>query len=141
MSKIRTADGEDYPEAAGKHLADASALLMAHRPDGAAYLCGYVVECVLKTIVFLEGGDPHGHLQKLSPAALQLAGVPGAKTAKYFRAPATGHPMYTAPGGWAPALRYRPEKTVAPETAQSWFHEAEAIYTSTLVPMFLDGLI
>lgn len=47
-SKLALASGDDHPEAAAKHLADAAALMAAARPDGAAYLSGYVVERGLK---------------------------------------------------------------------------------------------
>ncbi len=56
MSRLRQSNGDDYPEAARKHLQDAVALLSAGRPDGAAYLAGYVVECALKTLLQIENG-------------------------------------------------------------------------------------
>ena len=56
MSRLKTVQGDDHPEAAGKHLLDAGALLAAGRADGAAYLSGYVVECSLKSIYQLETG-------------------------------------------------------------------------------------
>lgn len=49
MSRLKQANGDDYPEAALKHLQDADALVRGRRFDGAAYLAGYVVECALKT--------------------------------------------------------------------------------------------
>lgn len=42
---------DDHPEAAQKHLHDASALVEAARYDGAAYHAGYVVECCLKAVL------------------------------------------------------------------------------------------
>lgn len=49
MSRLKRPNGDDYPEAARKHLRDADALFRGGRFDGAAYLTGYVVECALKT--------------------------------------------------------------------------------------------
>ncbi len=142
MSKIRDAQtGDDYADAAGKHLADAVALFCAGRFDGAAYLSGYVVECALKTVIFLETGDPHGHLPHISPAATRLAALPGARTARYFRVPAAGHPMYGGPSAWAPGRRYWPPRPNAEAEATAFLQEAVEMYDSMLVPMALDGLV
>ena len=46
MSSLLQQNGDDYPEAAGKHIEDADLLLQAQRFDGAGYLTGYVVECL-----------------------------------------------------------------------------------------------
>ena len=54
MSNLKQPDGDDYPEAALKHLLDADTLLKGRRFDGAAYLSGYVVECALKTLIQVE---------------------------------------------------------------------------------------
>ena len=56
MSRLGQRNGDDYPDAARKHLEDAKVLLAGSRPDGAAYLAGYVVECALKTVVQLATG-------------------------------------------------------------------------------------
>lgn len=56
MSRLRQSNGDDYPEAAGKHLTDASVLVADDRHDGAAYLAGYVVECALKALIQMETG-------------------------------------------------------------------------------------
>lgn len=40
MSKFATPQGDDHPEAAEKHLQDATALLATGTADGAAYLSG-----------------------------------------------------------------------------------------------------
>lgn len=40
MSRLRQRNGDDYPDAARKHLEDAKVLLAGSRPDGAAYLVG-----------------------------------------------------------------------------------------------------
>lgn len=40
MSRLRQGNGDDYPEAAGRHMQDSGALLAGGRPDGAACLAG-----------------------------------------------------------------------------------------------------
>ena len=84
MSQLRQGNGDDYPEAAGRHMQDSGALLAGGRPDGAAYLAGYVVECALKTLIQLETGRPrYSHdlsglcdvLDTLAAQALVLAGI------------------------------------------------------------------
>jgi hypothetical protein len=75
-SRIRQANGDDYPQAAMKHLEDAKSLLGANRVDGAAYLAGYVVECSLKSLVVVARGNPrhfNHNLTGLSQHTLALA--------------------------------------------------------------------
>ena len=60
MSHLRQSNGDDYPEAAVKHMQDSGVLLAGGRYDGAAYLAGYVVECALKTLIQLEAGRVSG---------------------------------------------------------------------------------
>jgi hypothetical protein len=98
MSKIGTPGDDDFPEAAGKNLQDAQALLAAARHDGASYHAGYVVECAFKTIVLLEQGNPKSWKHKigaLSSEVLRLASISGAKTARYVPKIAPSHGLYT----------------------------------------------
>lgn len=143
MSKIAQANGDDHPEAAGKHLDDAAALLNVGRPDGGAYLAGYVVECALKSLVLVAGGPPYwGHdLDTLSRRALQLAALPEARTARYVPGATLGHTLYDPVYGWKETLRYRPAGVIAPATAISWVNEARAVFQSTIVRMRIDGVI
>ena len=143
MSRLRQPNGDDHPDAAGKLLDDASALLTAQRNDGAAYLAGYVVECALKTLVLLERGQvAHIHsLNVLSHEALRLAAVPGARTARYARGPTPGHSMYAGNPRWTEELRYRPPGTIAGATANEWVEEARRMYLTTIAQMRLDGVI
>lgn len=142
MSRLRQPNGDDYPEAAGKHLADAAVLLPAGRPDGAAYLAGYVVECALKCIVLLAGGHPWGHdLNALGRDALRLAALPGARSARYIPRMTSGHSFYDAVSGWKETLRYREPGVVTVVDATSWLGEAQAVYESTIAPMRLDGVV
>ncbi|MBI4669640.1 MAG: hypothetical protein HY747_10755, partial [Elusimicrobia bacterium] len=146
-SRLRQSNGDDHPEAAGKHLADAGILQTAGRHDGAAYLAGYVVECCLKTVVLIEIGMPiwnsrKGHdLRFLSVEALRLAVIPGARTARYAPFQTIGHPIYDATVGWRETLRYREPGYVLAGNAQSWLDEAKMVFQKTIVSMRLDGVI
>src|SRR5450759_3389212 len=84
MSTKRQVSGEDYPDAAIKHCDDARSLLSASRPDGAAYLAGYAVECTLKTLVQVEERSTRlvrdHNLTALSTEALRLAAEATNKT-------------------------------------------------------------
>lgn len=141
MSKLRTPEGDDHPDAALKHLLDANTLLGQSRPDGAAYLSGYVVECVLKSLWHLETGNPRkGHdLQTLIQRVSAVATVANAKTAKYFGVATrsiTGSPI--AP--WVPEMRYR-SPSMTTNDAQAWCTVADAVYQETVAQMRLDGVI
>ena len=145
MSKIRQPNGDDYPEAAAKHLADAKSLLGENRSDGAAYLSGYVVECALKSLVLVEAGNARafGHqLTNLSQRALSLAAQAGSRTARY-KPKINPSPSICdgQPNGWYESLRYHQLGAVTAATAAAWVGEAEAIYLSTIVPMRIDGLV
>lgn len=143
MSNVAQPNGDDHPEAAGKHLVDSRTLVNAGRADGAAYLAGYVVECCLKTLVLVEAGTiakKHG-LNGLTSEALRLAALPGSKTARYVPKQTPGHAIYDRASGWAPDLRYRPAGHLAHAAAVTWIAEAELVYDSTIVPMKLDGVI
>ena len=56
VSRLQQNNGDDYPEAASKHLEDATVLFAGTHADGAAYLAGYVVECALKTLIQAQTG-------------------------------------------------------------------------------------
>lgn len=92
MSKLARPNGDDYPEAASKHLRDAAALLAAARPDGAAYLSGYVVECSLKSIYQLQMGNALGN-SRICAVELRAARDLG----RHYRQPARGHDQEYAP--------------------------------------------
>jgi len=146
MSNLVQSNGDDYPDAAGKHLKDADLLLQAGRFDGVGYLTGYVVECVYKTFILLEQrsiakDDRHHKLHDLSQRALQLAAMPGAKTAKYHLIRTAGHCLYDNRAGWRETIRYYSIGTVTPQQATDWFAEAKTVYDSAIVPMKLDGLV
>lgn len=139
MSRLRTTSGDDHPEAAGKHLQDAGALLAANRPDGAAYLSGYVVECSLKSIYQLETGNTlHGHnWTNLHSQVSAVSAVAGARTAKYMGAAMAG--ILASPvASWQPGMRYRaPAMTLA--DSQVWHRAATQVFQETIAQMYLDG--
>ncbi len=145
LSKLRQPNGDDYPEAAAKHLADAKSLLAVNRADGAAYLAGYVVECALKSLVLVEAGNARGfghQLANLSKHTLLLAAQAGARTSRYKpRINPSPSICDGQPDGWHETLRYRQIGAVTAATAAAWVGEAEAIYVSTVVPMRIDGLV
>jgi hypothetical protein len=139
MSKLATRRGDDHPEAAQKHLRDASALLAANRPDGAAYLCGYVIECSLKSLIQLETGAAHfGHsVSDLAGHATSLALVASSKAARYLGATTAG--IVASPiNAWKPQLRYR-APSMSTADAQSWHTIAHAVFSETVAQMKLDG--
>lgn len=141
MSRLSLPNGDDYAEAAEKHLLDAGALLAQQRTDGAAYLSGYVVECALKSLYTLETGKPlfSHRLANLVSQVSALAAVAGARSAKYFGSKARGIPA-AAIRGWAPEMRYRaPSMTLA--DARTWHDEARDVYQETVHQMRLDGVL
>lgn len=140
MSNIAQ-NGDDYPGAAQKHLLDAKALLSSDRPDGAAYLSGYVVECALKSLLVLEGATvpKHHQLDQLRQEVSRLAIVAGAKAARYF-----GHAIQgvstAAIANWRPEMRYR-GASMATNDAETWHAEAKKVFEETIHQMRLDGVI
>ncbi len=140
MSKLALASGDDHPEAAAKHLADAAALLAAARPDGAAYLSGYVVECSLKSIYQLQTGSPAPHLHGLPTLHGQVtavAAVAGAKTAKYLGT--TTQAVLGSPiASWRPGSRYH-AASMSVADAQAWHAVATQVFGETIAQMRLDG--
>lgn len=142
MSRLQQNNGDDYPEAAGKHLKDAGVLLTGARPDGAAYLAGYVVECALKTLIQVQTGrrtishDLAGLRNSLGAIAAQA----GPQTQRYFAAAAAllnGASIL----GWNPEVRYRAVGYVTSATAGSWLQEAGAVYSRVIGGLRLDGVI
>ncbi|CAG9273418.1 hypothetical protein QZM97_28765 [Burkholderia orbicola] len=140
MSKLARPNGDDYPEAASKHLRDAAALLAAARPDGAAYLSGYVVECSLKSIYQLQMGNALGNSHSLTTLHSQVsavAAVAGAKTAKYL-GPVTAGILGSPVAAWHPVMRYKCPSMNAAD-ASSWHGAAAQVFQETIAQMHLDG--
>jgi hypothetical protein len=143
MSKLLQVNGDDYPEAADKHITDAVALQGCNRHDGAAYLAGYVVECCLKTLLQLETGRilAEHRLKTLGGEVAKLNSVFGAKTAKYASTPALQQLSNSPIQSWGPVIRYRSPGFVAAADSTNWVNDAKAVYHSTIVQMRLDGVI
>ena len=137
---------DDYAAAAGKHVDDAGVLLHGQRFDGAGYLAGYAVECVLKTLIKAEVGKggqvPWIHdLDKLSSCAVRLVSQPKQRTARYVKHPGVTALKYGFPGGWEETLRYTAPGTVTESVASSWVQEARRLHIEVIVAMKLDGVI
>ena len=143
MSNLCLSTGDDYPDAAQKHVDDAVTLLNAQRFDNAAYLAGYVIECVLKTVIQIEQGSPWGHdINQLSQEAQKLASLPGAKTAHLANSQPLSHSIYDYGGsGWKETLRYRAPGTTAAAVAQDWVHEAQDVFDRVVTKLRLDGVL
>lgn len=155
MSNFRLQNGDDYPDAARKNLQDAEVLFQQKRYDGAAYLAGYVVECVLKTLICYEALKQHGgarpiithNLSQLSTkvAGLITAGSPNitrytSKISHLFQ-PDGPIPYGNPPAGWSETLRYRPENTIQQTTAKKWFDIGKEMYEKVVEEMRKDGIV
>jgi hypothetical protein len=142
-------NGDDHPEAASKHLLDAKALLDQRRPDGAAYLSGYVIECALKSMWLLEkraapgskmpwGRQGH-EVSYLLAQVSALATVAASRTARYFGAH-TSTLAKSPVSKWSPEMRYRPP-VLTNADAQLYHDKASDVYHETIHQMRLDGVI
>ena len=152
MSRMCLASGDDHPDAASKHLADAQALQSAGRADGSAYLAGYVVECALKAILLHEQGMPpagqkpawkagrSGHeIGELQKEIATLAVLAGAKIARYV-GPAIGALPAAQIAAWNPMMRYQsPSMTIT--DASAWVGEAHSVHEETIGQMVKDGVL
>ncbi len=152
----RRKNTEDYPDAARKHLEDATALQAAKRHDGCLYLSGYVVECALKSVFLHEASwDPTSrtYLTRKLNAELDRLQVPNhnlgnlheeltrvtasatALSAKYVPPPPP-----TPPPRWNASLRYR-APCVAERDSVAMLAEAKRVFEHTIVRMRLDGVL
>lgn len=133
---------DNYPEAAKKHVLDSESLLGQSRYDGAGYLAGYAVECVLKTLIWVESGRGGGghRLNELSASALRLLSLATQKTARYVKLPTVTSLTYGA-RGWRETLRYEPEGTVPEVDSRAWVTEARRLHDEIILPMKKDGVI
>ncbi len=146
MSNMRQSSGEDYPDAARKHYTDARILMNRRRYDGAAYLAGYAVECILKTIIQMNqpSGVPMIHdINTLSRDALRLATMPSSRTARYVPKGSsfTSLPYGNPPAGWKETLRYHFEGAIPKTTASAWVAEAKRLYEHVLWGLIKDGKV
>jgi HEPN domain-containing protein len=151
--------GDDYPEASKKHLADATVLSGGGRHDGSAYHAGYVVECALKSVLLHEASwddrarvhdrkklareqarlrDEVGHLPgNLLDEVARVYAVATSQSKRYL----PNLSKQAAIREWRPSLRYQPSGEVAPVQAQAMLKEALDTYTRTVRQMYLDGVL
>lgn len=143
MSRLARPNGDDHPEAAAKHLSDSTELLNLGRHDGAGYLAGYVVECVLKTLLLAEGGAAKmtHDLQGLSARALTVVSVSGSITGRYLAPTTLTTDIIGISSGWKETLRYRPGGSVSAADAAAWSSEAQSLFRTVIEPLRLDGVI
>ena len=134
---------DNYPKAAGKHAVDSRALLTAKRFDGAGYLAGYAVECVLKALIQVERGVPalSHNIGALGAEAARLASTPSQRTAKYVTRPSVTTLAYGLPTGWSEQIRYLAPGVVSEQSAADWVAEAERLYQEVIIPMKLDNVL
>jgi hypothetical protein len=141
VSQLRQSNGDDYPDAARKHMEDATVLLTGGRPDGAAYISGYVVECAMKTLIQLETNAPtfSHRLGDLSTTLGTLAAQAGTQTARLY--PRLASRLRSAGIlGWDPVMRYHgPEYPLG--KASSWWQEASDVYSMIVGELALNGAI
>lgn len=142
MSNFCQSNGDDYPEAARKNLHDAQALLNTARYDGAGYHVGYVIECVLKTLLQADTVPARGHdIGQLSTQVTRLAAGGSPHTARYLPNPPPTIPYAVPPAGWKETMRYRAPGDLNQAQAELWIKEAERIYAQSVLEMWKDGVI
>lgn len=142
MSRLQQPNGDDYPEAALKHLQDADALVRSRRFDGAAYLAGYVVECALKALIQVESGQArHGHeLTNLLDVLDELAVHAKTRTGRLYISAAVTLKTADVVGRWKPNRRYHGPGIAANE-AEAWLREACSAYERIVESLILEGAI
>jgi HEPN domain-containing protein len=134
---------EHYEAAAARHYRDSQQLQGAGAADNAAYLAGYVVECVFKALLHRHGFERpqlkgYGHdLSALSGDALRLAMALSPALRRYpldrF------HSVARAASSWVPELRYATDSVLNP-TQQAQIHAgADEAVARVLVELLLDG--
>lgn len=143
MSRLARPNGDDHPEAAAKHLSDSTELLKVGRHDGAGYLAGYVVECVLKTVLLAESGTAEmtHDLQGLSVRVLKAVPASGSLTGRYLTPTTLTTDIAGISSGWKETLRYRPGGSVSAADAAAWSSEAQRLFRTVIEPLRLDGVI
>lgn len=141
MSLLKQQNGDDYPEAANKHLQDGYVLLKGNRFDGAAYLAGYVVECAIKTLIQVEtGSGVRSHeIVELQNTFSTLAAQFGARTSRFY-IPLAAQLKNSEVLKWAPEMRYH-SPAITKNSAGEMVQEANEIYGLVIGELILDGVI
>ena len=112
------------------------------RHDGAAYLAGYVVECVLKTLIQLETGGPtiSHDLSGLCDRLDKLAAQVGARHGKVYLAAEASLRASRVLNDWKPEQRYRGPGVTAND-ARTWYREGDVAYQQIMGQLYLAGAI
>ena len=132
-----------YPPAAARHLKGSNALITAGEHEEAAYLAGYVTECVLKQLLMKMAGDNprdyYHNVSQMSKKVVQFAAQNYAQfnTCRYIKDPSSKISSDITVH-WIPDLRYKPDNTITLQIAQQWILEASAHYR-ILQEMRRDG--
>lgn len=142
MSHLRQVNGDDYPEAARKHMEDSNVLMTENRYDGTAYLAGYVVECTLKTMIQLETGRAeHRHdLPRLCDRLDALAAQVSSRTGRFYLGARAALRASSVLNDWNPEQRYRGAEVTA-QDARTWNQEANLAYRQIIGQLSLAGMI
>lgn len=140
MSLLKQQNGDDYPAAALKHLQDSDVLIKGRRFDGAAYLAGYVVECVLKTLIQVETRKAnYSHdLNVLREKVAEFAVRTGSCTGRFLEAIESLNSSEIL--GWKPEMRYQ-EPGIVLDTAGKWFQDARDLYDRIIGNLLMDGAV
>ena len=144
MSSLRLSNGDDYPDASKKHIEDSEVLFIAARYDGAGYLAGYAIECILKAIILVEKGNSvrHHDLNKISTNLKFILATPSSKTAKYIKNPNITKMKYgKSVSEWEETIRYQSQGRVNNTDASDWIKEAKRLYQEVIYQIILDGVI
>ena len=142
MSRLRQGNGDDYPDAAAKHMEDSNVLIAGSRYDGGAYLAGYVVECALKTLIQLETGraDYHHDLPRLCDTLDTLAAQVSSRTGRCYLGAQAALRASRVLNNWRPEQRYRGPEVTA-QDARAWNQEADFAYRQIIGQLSLAGVI
>ena len=142
MSRLKQPNGDDYPEAAEKHMGDSRVLMARRRYDGAAYLAGYVVECALKTLIQLETGRvEYSHdLPRLCDRLDTLAAQVSSRTGRFYLGAQKSLRASNILNHWEPEQRYHAPGITAKD-ARVWRLEAESAYRQIIGQLSLAGVI
>jgi len=150
--------GDDYPVASTKHLADAQTLAKNGRHLGCAYLAGYVVECALKSVLLYEAswdqaarrydsqklGKEQARLRQfahnLKALRDEVIGVNVRATTRSQRY-VPNLPRGAVIWDWSESLRYRAPTAIMPPHAQSMLQDATKVYQQTISLMARDQVL
>ena len=133
---------DSYPPAADRHLKGSTTLLQAGEYEEAAYLAGYVTECILKYILLkMDQDNPRKYnhdVTKISQKVLHFAH----SNSQFFTSQyVLDKPVMKSADiitNWIPELRYKPGNTISESIAEKWLYEATE-HHKILQEMWKDG--